>query len=165
LATSTVYIFGGGHIAVPLVEFAKALEFAVVVIDDREEFANGKRFPLADEVKLGDFVDVTKCIDFGADDCVIIVTHEHQHDEVVLKECLSKKRLPGYIGMIGAKGKVSDNFSHLREQGITEELLARVNAPIGLDIGSRTPAEIALSIMAEIIGHRHGKNKKEDWGR
>ena len=82
-----------------------------------------------------------------------------------MKECLSKKRLPGYIGMIGAKGKVSDNFSHLREQGITEELLARVNAPIGLDIESRTPAEIALSIMAEIIAHRHGKNKKEDWGR
>ena len=82
-----------------------------------------------------------------------------------MKECLSKKKLPGYIGIIGAKGKVADKFSHLKEQGITEELLARVNAPIGLDIESRTPAEIALSIMAEIIAHRHGKNKKEDWGR
>ena len=164
LATSTVYIFGGGHIAVPLAEFAKALEFAVVVVDDREEFANEKRFPMADEVKSGDFVEVIKPIDFDADDCVVIVTHEHQHDEVVLKECLSKKKLPGYIGMIGSKGKVATTFSHLKEHGISEELLARVNAPIGLDIGSRTPAEIALSIMAEIIGHRHGKNKKENRG-
>jgi xanthine dehydrogenase accessory factor len=162
LATSTVYIFGGGHIAVPLAEFAKALEFAVVVVDDREEFANGKRLPMADEVKLGDFVEVTKSIDFHADDCVVIVTHEHQHDEVVLKECLCKKRPPGYIGMIGSKGKVAATFSHLKEQGISGELLTRVNAPIGLDIGARTPAEIALSIMAEIIAHRDRKNKKED---
>ena len=147
-----------------LAEFAKALDFAVIVVDNREEFANEKRFPMADEVKSGDFVEVTKSIDFDADDCVVIVTHEHQHDEAVLKECLSKKRLPGYIGMIGHKDKVATNFSHLKEQGITEELLARVNAPIGLDIGSQTPAEIALSIMAEIIGHRHGKNKKEDGG-
>ena len=162
LATSTVYIFGGGHIAVPLAEFAKALDFAVVVVDDRQEFANEKRFPYADKVKSGDFVQVTKSIDFDADDCVVIVTHEHQHDEIVLKECLSKKKLPGYIGMIGSRGKVATTFANLKQQGISEELLARVNAPIGLDIGSRTPAEIALSIMAEIISHRHGKNKKED---
>jgi len=79
-----------------------------------------------------------------------------------LKGCLSKKRLPGYIGMIGSKGKVAATFSHLKEQGISGELLARVRAPIGLDIGARTPAEIALSIMAEIIVHRYGKNKKAD---
>ncbi len=162
LATSTVYIFGGGHIAVPLAEFAKALEFAVVVVDDREEFANGKRFPMADGVKSGDFVKIAKSIDFDADDCVVIVTHEHQHDEVVLKECLSKKKLPGYIGMIGSKAKVATTFANLKQQGISEELLATVNAPIGLDIGSRTPAEIAVSITAEIIAHRHGKARKED---
>jgi xanthine dehydrogenase accessory factor len=81
---------------VPLAEFCKALEFAVVVVDDREEFANGKRFHMADKAKLGDFVGVAKSIDFHADGSVVIVTHEHQHDEVVLKECLSKKTLPGY---------------------------------------------------------------------
>jgi xanthine dehydrogenase accessory factor len=161
LATSAVYIFGGGHIALPLVEFAKVLEFTVVVVDDREEFANVNRFPKADEVKLGDFVEVTKSIDFHVEDSVVIVTHEHQHDEVVLKECLSKKTLPGYIGMIGSKAKVAATFSNLKQQGLSEQLLARVSAPIGLDIGARTPAEIALSIMAEIIAHKYGRTREK----
>jgi xanthine dehydrogenase accessory factor len=161
LGASTVYIFGGGHIAMPLAEFCKALEFAVVVIDDREEFASRKRFPMVDDVKVGDFAGATKSIDFHADDSVVIVTHEHQHDEVVLKECLAKKTLPGYVGMIGSKGKVAAIFSHLKQQGFSEELLARVCAPIGLDIGARTPAEIALSITAEIIAHKYGKTSEE----
>ncbi len=161
VCTSTVYVFGGGHIAVPLVEFAKALEFAVVVVDDREEFANTKRFPLADAVKLGDFAEVIKTTDFLPDDCVVIITRGHQHDEGVLKECLSKNKLPGYIGMIGSKDKVAATFSHLKQQGVSNELLARVNAPIGLDIGARTPAEIALSIMAEIIAHRYEKTSEQ----
>lgn len=161
LSTSTMYVFGGGHIAVPLVEFAKALDFAVIVVDDRDDFANRKRFPLADEVKLGDFVGVAKSIDFHAEDCVVIVTRGHQHDEVVLKECLSGKLLPGYIGMIGSKEKVAATFSHLKQQGVSNELLAKVKAPIGLDIGARTPAEIALSIMAEITAHRYGKTSEQ----
>ena len=157
---STVYVFGGGHIAVPLVQFAKALEFSVVVVDDREEFANTKRFPLA-EVKLGDFLTVAKSIDFHADDCVVIITRGHQHDEVVLKQCLSTNKLPGYIGMIGSKEKVAATFSHLKQQGVSNELLARVKAPIGLNIGARTPTEIALSIMAEIIAHKYGKTSEQ----
>jgi xanthine dehydrogenase accessory factor len=161
LGASTVYVFGGGHIAVPLVEFAKALDFAVVVVEDREEFANKKRFPLADEVKLGDFAKVSESTDFHVDDCVVIITRGHQHDEVVLKECLSKNKLPGYIGMIGSKEKIAATFSHLKQQGVSSELLARVKAPIGLDIGARTPAEIALSIMAEIIAHRYGKTSEQ----
>ena len=161
LATSTVYIFGGGHIAVPLAEFAKALQFAVVVVDDREEFANGKRFPMADEVKLGDFSTITRSIEFHSDDCAVIITHEHRHDEVVLRECLLKKRRPGYIGMIGSKAKVATVLSHLKQEGVSEELLANVNAPIGLDIGSQTPAEIALSIMAEIVAHKYGRASKQ----
>ena len=155
-----MYVFGGGHIAVPLVQFAKALEFSVVVVDDREEFANKKRFPQADEVKLGDFVKVAKSIDFRVDDCVVIITRGHQHDEVVLKECLSTNKLPGYIGMIGSKEKVAATFSHLKQQGVSNELLERVKAPIGLNIGARTPTEIALSIMAEIIAHKYGKTSE-----
>jgi len=153
----TLHIFGGGHIAVPLVQFAKVLEFAVVVVDDREEFANKTRFPLADDVKLGDFASVTKSTDFCEDDFVVIITRGHEHDEVVLKECLSKDRLPGYIGMIGSKEKIARTYSHLKEQGIPEQRLGKVKAPVGLDIGARTPAEIALSIIAEIIAHRYGK--------
>jgi len=151
----------GGHIAVPLVQFAKTLEFDVVVVDDREEFANKNRFPLANEVKLGDFGSVVKSIDFREGDSVVIITRGHQHDEVVLKECLSKDGLPGYVGMIGSKEKIAATFSHLRQQGISEQLLAIVRAPIGLDIGARSPAEIALSIMAEIVAQRYGKIAKQ----
>ena len=155
LPVSGLFIFGGGHIALPLAQFAKALEFTVVVIDDREEFASRDRFPAADEVKLGDFSTVIRSIEFHSDDCVVIITHGHQHDEVVLKECLLKKNRAGYIGMIGSKAKVATVFSNLKQQGVSEELLANVKAPIGLDIGARTPAEIAVSIMAEIVALRH----------
>ena len=157
LPVSSVFIFGGGHIALPLAQFAKALEFAVVVIDDREEFASRDRFPTADEVKLGDFSTIARSIEFHSDDCAVIITHEHQHDEIVLKECLSNKNRPGYIGMIGSKAKVAAVFSHLKQQGVSKELLANVRAPIGLHIGAKTPAEIALSIMAEIVAHRYGR--------
>ena len=159
---STLYVFGGGHIAVPLVQFAKALEFAVVVVDDRQDFASKERFPQADEVKVGEFANVTKSMDFSEGDCVVIITRGHAHDETVLKECLSKARLPGYIGMIGSRDKIARTFSNLREQGISQELLAKVRAPIGLDIGARNPAEIALSIIAEIVAYRYGRSLKPE---
>lgn len=161
LPVSNVFIFGGGHIALPLAQFAKALEFAVVVIDDRQEFASRDRFLTANEVKLGDFSTITKSIEFHSDDCAVIITHGHQHDEIVLKECLSKKNRPGYIGMIGSKAKVTTVFSQLKQQGVSEELLANVNAPIGLDIGAKTPAEIALSIMAEIVAYKYGRTPEQ----
>jgi len=157
---STLYIFGGGHIAVPLVQFAKALEFAVVIVDDRQDFGNKERFPQADEVKVGEFASVTKSMDFSEGDCVVVITRGHAHDEVVLKECLSKASLPRYIGMIGSREKVIRTFANLKARGISRELLAKVRTPIGLDIGARTPAEIALSIIAEIIAERYGKSPK-----
>jgi xanthine dehydrogenase accessory factor len=159
---STLYVFGGGHIAVPLVQFAKTLEFAVVVVDDRQDFASKERFPQADEVKVGEFGNVTRSMDFSEGDCVVIITRGHAHDEVVLKECLSKARLPGYIGMIGSRDKIARTYSNLRDQGISRELLAKVRAPIGLDMGARTPAEIALSIIAEIIAYRYGRSLKPE---
>lgn len=152
-----LYVFGGGHIALPLIQFAKTLEFFVILVDDREDFANKKRFPQADEVRMGDFVNAVKSLDFHEDDSVVVITHGHEHDEVILKECLSKANLPGYIGMIGSREKVATTFTHLKEQGLGEELLRKVKAPIGIAIGAQTPAEIALSIMAQIVAHRHGK--------
>jgi xanthine dehydrogenase accessory factor len=158
---STLYVFGGGHIAVSLVQFAKALEFRVVVADDREEFANKERFPVADDVKVGDFEAVTRSITFAEKDCAVIITRGHQHDETVLRECLVKDGLPEYIGMIGSREKIARVLSHLRESGVSDRLLARVRAPIGLDIGARTPAEIALSIVAEVVAQRYGKLRTE----
>jgi xanthine dehydrogenase accessory factor len=138
LATPTLYVFGGGHIAVPLVQFASK-----------------ERFPLADEVTLGDFGAATRSIEFSEKDCAVIITRGHEHDETVLRECLVKDGLPGYIGMVGSKEKIARTFSHLRESGVPDRLLARVRAPIGLDIGARTPAEIALGIMAEVVAQRY----------
>jgi xanthine dehydrogenase accessory factor len=157
----TVYVFGAGQIASSLVVFAKELDFTVVVIDDREEFATRGRFPRADEVKLGDFVTVAKSIDFQPTDCVVIITHEHQHDETVLKECLSRDKLPGYIGMIGNPKRIDFTFSRLKDQGSSTEILNWVNAPIGLDIGAQSRAEIALSIISEMVAHIHGKDRDE----
>jgi len=154
---STIYVFGGGHIAVPLVQFAKALDFSVVVADDRQQFANKDRFSLADEVKSGEFDEVIKTIEFHEDDYVVIITRGHEHDEEVLKACLSKVKLPRYIGMIGSREKIAITYSHLKDQGIQEQLLRKVKAPIGLNIGSQTPAEIAISIAAEIVAYRHEK--------
>ena len=155
-----IFIFGGGHIALALAQLAKVLEFGVIVVDDRGEFASRDRFPTADDVKLGDFVTLTKSIEFHPDDCAVIITHGHEHDEVVLKECLAKTVRPRYIGMIGSKAKVATVFSHLKQEGVSEELLAKVNAPIGLDIGAKTPAEIGVSIIAEILAQKYGKFPK-----
>jgi len=77
-----------------------------------------------------------------------------------LREILSKRNRPGYVGMIGSKAKVTAIFSNLKQQGVSEELLAKVNAPIGLDIGAKSPAEIAISIMAEIVAHKYGRTLK-----
>ena len=156
-----LYVFGGGHIAVPLVQFAKLLEYAIIVVDDREEFANEQRFPLAERTESGDYAKLMESFEFRNNDCVVIITHGHLCDELVLKGCLSKSTLPGYIGMIGSRDKVTATFSNLREQGVSDDLLVKVHAPIGLDIGAKTPAEIALSIMAEIVAERYGKTVKK----
>jgi xanthine/CO dehydrogenase XdhC/CoxF family maturation factor len=97
-----------------------------------------------------------------AEDCVVIITRGHAHDETVLRECLSKARFPGYIGMIGSRDKIGRTFANLRDQGISQELIAKVRAPIGLDMGARTPAEIALSIIAEIVAYRYGRSVKPE---
>jgi len=156
-AAPKLYVFGGGHIAIPLVQFAKLLDYHVTVVDSREEFANEHRFPMADAVKTGDYAKIVRSLEFRANDCVVIITHGHEYDEVVLKECLSKGNMPGYVGMIGSRNKIAGTFSNLKEQGAPSSLLAEVNAPIGLDIGAKNPSEIALSIMAEIVAKRYGK--------
>jgi len=152
-----LFVFGGGHIALSLVQFAKQLDYAVLVADNREEFSNKQRFPLADQTQTGDYAQIVRALDFRDIDSVVIVTHGHEFDEVVLRECLRKSILPGYIGMIGSRNKIAITFSRLKEQGIAPDLLARVKSPIGLDIGAKSPAEIALSIMAEIVAQKYGK--------
>ena len=149
LSIPTMYIFGGGHIALCLAEMAKLVGFKIAVIDDREEFASSQRFPDAELTMVGDFAEAFQKLEIDKSSYIVIVTHGHEGDEVVLEGALATRAK--YIGMIGSKTKNRVILSHLLAKGIPQEQLDRVHAPIGLEIYSQTPEEIAVSILAEVI--------------
>ncbi len=142
-------IFGGGHIALDLVPILKRCGFKVIVFDDREEFACPERFPDADEVICGDFTMLDRYLEFRNTDYIAIMTSGHVHDYEAEEQALRKKA--AYIGVIGSRKKTQFVNSKLRTAGISEEMIAGVHTPIGLDIKAVTPAEIAVSIAAEMI--------------
>jgi len=152
-----LYIFGGGHVGYAVYQMASLLEFRIVVVDDRPTFASTERFPKTYQVISKDFKEALREINFLPSDFAVIVTRGHAHDQLVLGEILRKEELPAYIGMIGSKAKNAKVFQNLQKEGIPPQLLERVFAPIGLDIGGERPEEIAISILAEIIAFRHGK--------
>jgi xanthine dehydrogenase accessory factor len=145
----TLYIFGGGHIALALSEMGKLCGFNITVVDDRAEFASAERFPEADVIFDGDFTKSFARVKIDKSSYIIIVTHGHQHDELVLEWAVGTAAK--YIGMIGSQTKNKTIFSHLLAKGISREQLDRVHAPIGLEIEAQTPEEIAVSILAEVI--------------
>jgi len=145
----TVYIFGGGHVSEQLSPLAKKVYFKVVVIDDREMFANQTRFPEADEVIVSEFEKCFNQLNIDETSYIVIVTRGHLYDGFVLKQAVKTKAR--YIGMIGSKRKIRTLYQNLMEEGIAKDALARVYAPIGIDINSETPEEIAVSIVAELI--------------
>ncbi len=149
LSPPTLYIFGGGHIALPLAKTGKLLGFKIVVIDDRPEFANPERFPEAELTLAEDFAKSFQKLKINKLSYIVIVTHGHEGDETVLEEALATEAK--YIGMIGSRAKNQTVFSHLLAKGIPQEQLDRVHAPVGLNIHAQTPEEIAISILAEII--------------
>jgi xanthine dehydrogenase accessory factor len=148
-------VVGAGHIAVPLVQIAKVLDFHVTVIDDRLLYANRERFPAADEVLVGDMAQMLKQMTLTPSCYIVLITRGHKYDEPCLREILHSKAK--YIGMIGSKRRIKACFQRFRdEEKIAEEVIERVYAPIGLDIATETPPEIALSILAEVIKVRRG---------
>ncbi len=149
LTPSTLYIFGGGHIALALAKMGKLCGFNIAVIDDRPEFANTERFPEAEVILAEKFTESFSKLKINRLSYIVIVTHGHKHDEVVLEWAVGTPAR--YIGMIGSKTKVKTVFSHLLSRGITKEQLDEVHSPIGLEIGAQTPEEIAVSILAEVI--------------
>jgi xanthine dehydrogenase accessory factor len=148
-------VFGAGHIAEPLVKICSLLDFRITVVDDREEFLNYDRFPTADQLLLLDYSDYFASAKIKENDYLVIVTRGHQHDYQVLKNVINSEA--SYLGMIGSSRKIKTVYDQLRDDGITEGKLDAVHAPIGLDIGSETPAEIAVAIAAEIIAVRRDK--------
>ena len=149
LAAPSLFIFGGGHIALALVKMAKLVGFKIAVIDDRPEFATSERFPEAEQTLATDFAEAFSKLTIDKSDYIVIVTYAHKGDEVVLEGAL--KTEAKYIGMIGSRAKNEVVFSHLRAKGIWQELLDKVHTPVGLKINAQTPEEIAVSILAEMI--------------
>ncbi len=147
-------IAGAGHVGQPLAEFGHLLGFRVVVADDRAEYASAARFPHADELVVTPMDELAAKVTITPRTHVVIVTPGHEHDEVVLRQMVSSPA--AYVGMIGSPRKVRTIFERLQAEGVPEKDLARVYAPIGLQTGGQTPAEIALSILAEIVSVQHG---------
>lgn len=146
-------LLGAGHVSQYVEKIAKILDFYTIVIDNREEFANKRIFSQADEVHCIPYEDADYYLPQEENTCYVIVTRGHKDDKLCLKKVLERKAL--YKGMIGSKGKVKKTMDALKEEGYDLNLLNEVHAPIGLDIHSETPAEIAISILAEIIQEKN----------
>lgn len=148
-----LFVCGGGHVSCELVKMASCLDFKVKVMDDREEFANADRFPLAEKVICDSFENLEKYL---VDDAYYaVVTRGHKDDLNCVRTIL--KHSYQYLGMIGSKSKIKTTYDNLKREGVTQEELDTIYAPIGLNIGARTPAEIAVSILGEIIQVKNAK--------
>ena len=150
-------IVGGGHVGQAVARLAADLEFEVWVVDDRDSLISEERFPHASRRIVGDIGRTLKELipEITPRTYCLIVTRGHNHDEEALYHLAPTTA--GYVGMIGSKRKVKLIFDDLRTKGVSEETLARVRAPVGLEIGSETVVEIAVSITAELIAFRSGR--------
>jgi xanthine dehydrogenase accessory factor len=152
LSGPKVFLFGGGHVSLPVARLSKMVGFRVAVIDDRPEFANQERFPGAEEVIAEEFASALGKLAVNPSSYLVILTRGHSFDQKILEWALETKA--GYIGMIGSRKKVQAIFTNLKEKGVPQEKLNAVHSPIGMDIGAQTPEEIAVSIVAEMIRER-----------
>lgn len=154
-----VFIFGAGHVAQALVPVLTGLDFPCVVVDDRSEFANAENFPQAEEIFVGNMKQLHQFLIIKEYDYVCIMTRGHVSDYEVERQILPSN--PGYIGVIGSKEKLKYVYGKLLKDGFTEEELSAVHAPIGVPISAQTPAEIAVSIAAELIAVRARRDGRE----
>ena len=152
----TLVLIGGGHVSKAIAPIAKSVGFRIFVFDDREQFSNPERFPEADLTVVGDYRDGFDSMPVNTNSFVVVASRGHQFDDAAVSGAL---RTPAsYIGLLGSKRKTILIFEELIRNGYDPEQLRRINAPIGLDIGGRTPEEIALSVMSEIVAFRLGGN-------
>jgi xanthine dehydrogenase accessory factor len=150
-----LYIVGAGHVGFHLGKIAHEVGFRVHVVDDREKFANADRFPTAVEIVVDDIPAWIARANLPPHAYAVIVTRGHTNDLEALR-ALAPHELR-YLGLIGSRAKVARIYEALVDDQMSPEALARVHAPIGLDIGAVTPQEIAVSILAELIAVKHGK--------
>lgn len=150
-----LFIFGAGHIGQCVASLGAGIGYQVTVIDDRRDFASRLRFPdKRVELMVGDFNLIIPTLSVNCHSAIVIVTRGHQYDEDCLRSAIQTNAK--YIGMIGSKKRVQAIFDKLVETGVKPEHLAKVKAPIGLQIGAKTPQEIGIAITAEIIACLNG---------
>jgi xanthine dehydrogenase accessory factor len=150
-AEAVLLLFGAGHISTFVAPLARMAGFRVCVVDDREEFANPRRFPAADQLLVCSVAEAFRRIVVTPATYIAIVTRGHAYDREALQAALATATRPAYLGMIGSRRKRDLIYGSLMEEGVTVEELRRVHSPIGIAIGAETPEEIAVSIVAELI--------------
>jgi xanthine dehydrogenase accessory factor len=149
----TLYIIGGGHVSLALSQLMSLLEWRIVVFDDRPEVSTMQANHWADVKIITSFTEIARHITPGARSWAVIMTPSHRADEVALRQLIA---LPlRYLGMMASRHKAAEILDHLRSEGVAEETLKNVCAPVGLAIASHTPAEIAVSIAAQLIQTRN----------
>ena len=154
----TVYVFGGGHVAQELVPVLTHLDFRCVVLDDRAEFANPQLFPQAVQCLQVDYEHLEESVSLTANDYACIMTRAHTYDAECERFALNSAA--GYIGIMGSKHKARLTREKLLSEGFTESDISRVITPIGISLPCETPAEIAISIAAQLIEVRANKRLK-----
>jgi xanthine dehydrogenase accessory factor len=156
LPPPVLIIVGGVHVAIPLSRFARDLGFYVIVVDPRRKFANRQRFPEADEILLEWPDEALAHLQVDASTYVVLLTHDPKIDEPTLAAAL--KTEAAYIGAIGSRKTHAGRFERMAQWGVTAGELERVHAPVGLDLGGRSPEETALSIIAEVVAVKNGRS-------
>jgi len=150
--TDRLVLFGGGHVAGATAALARTVGFSVTVVDPRPEWANAGRFPGCEVVNVG-YDEAPGAVTLSPRDHVLVVTHGHAHDQAILDGVLRGPQT--WTGVIGSRRKADKTRALLVERGHDEEAVAAISTPVGLDIGAETPEEIAVSVVAELIEHRH----------
>ena len=155
-----VAIMGAGHIGQTIAQAAHQVGFKVAVVDDRESFANRDRFPEAEEITVAPFEDGLKSITVSQNSFILIVTRGHGHDQKVLEKAIQTPAR--YIGLLGSRRKIQVIVKGLLDQGLPPQAFSRLYAPIGIRIGSETPEEIAVSVVAELIAIYRGVHERSE---
>ena len=143
-------VLGGGHIAVPVCEFAAKVGFSVTVCDDRPEFANRERFPLAEQVICDGFQNALRSLHVTPMDYVVVITRGHRYDADCLRVLLAGT-MPAYLGLIGSRRRVRGLLNMLQEEGYPQQAMEAICTPIGLPIGAITPGQALVLYDGDVV--------------
>lgn len=153
----TLLIVGAGQIAMSLTRLARELDVRSVVIDGRERYATRERFPDADDIRIGMPSEIVAQFELNRRVAIVLLAHDYKYELPVLRDVL--RRAAGYIGLLGSRKRGAAIRQILSEEGFTTDELARIHTPIGLDLGGKESADVALAILAEIVAVNNGKRE------